>query len=78
MHHTEINNIPGLLLFIDFEKAFDTVSWIFIKHILRHYNFGPDKQKWIGLLTICIRLSIKGDTYQIKLIYTVDADKGTL
>ena len=26
MHFTEINNIPGLLLLIDFEKAFEHVS----------------------------------------------------
>ena len=29
MHLTEENYIPGLLLLIDFEKAFDSVSWSF-------------------------------------------------
>ena len=34
MNHTEQNNIPGLLLLIDFEKAFDSLSLglLFIKH----------------------------------------------
>ena len=30
MDFTEENDIPGLLLFIDFEKAFDSVSWNFL------------------------------------------------
>ena len=28
--HTETNIIPGLLLFLDFEKVFDTEEWFFI------------------------------------------------
>ena len=30
MQYTEDENIPGFLLLIDFEKAFDSVSWSFI------------------------------------------------
>ena len=41
MHYTEENNIPGTLLMIDFEKAFDSVSWNFIQKSLQFYNFGP-------------------------------------
>ena len=34
-------NIPGLLLFIDFEKAFDSLEWSFIVKSLRFFGFSP-------------------------------------
>ena len=47
--YTEKENIPGLLLMIDFEKAFDSVSWSFLHKALEFFNFGPDLRKWIKL-----------------------------
>ena len=49
MQYTEDENIPGLLLLIDFEKAFDSVSWSFIQKSLQFFNFGTSIQKWVRL-----------------------------
>ena len=49
LHYTEENNIPGILLLIDFEKAFDSLSWSFINKTLNLFNFGPSIQKWFNV-----------------------------
>ena len=36
----EDEDIPGILLLVDFEKAFDTIEWSFIEKTLKFYGFG--------------------------------------
>ena len=50
LHAAKQNNIPGMLLLIDFEKAFDSVSWNFMHKTLQFFNFGNDMKTWIKLL----------------------------
>ena len=47
---TNKTNQPGLLLFADFEKAFDKIECSFILKALRFFNFGADLINWISLL----------------------------
>jgi hypothetical protein len=47
MEYAEENDIPGLFLLIDFEKAFDSISWNFLNSILKFLNFGESIQKWV-------------------------------
>ena len=47
MNYTEVNQIPGLLMLIDFEKAFDSISWDFIFQTLDLFNFGNSIKDWI-------------------------------
>lgn len=47
------NNIPGLLLFLDFEKAFDTIEWPFIRKTFQHFGFGSSILKWLNLFYCC-------------------------
>ena len=47
--YAESQNIHGILLFIDFEKAFDTLEWNFIVKALRYYNFADSLITWVKL-----------------------------
>ena len=50
MQYTENNKIPGLLLLVDFEKAFDSISWLFIEKVFDLFNFKDNIKYWIKLL----------------------------
>ena len=49
IHECEAQNKAGLILLVDFEKAFDSLSWNFIHEILPKFNFGENFIKWIHM-----------------------------
>ena len=49
MEYTKVKKLPGLLLFIDFEKAFDSLEWDFLEKRLEKFNFGPDFRRWVNI-----------------------------
>ena len=61
LSYTDIDKIPGLLLFIDFEKAFDTLEWSFIEKTLKYYNFGDSLILWIKPFYTDISSSIQNN-----------------
>ena len=40
MDYTKLRKLPGLMVTIDFEKAFDSLSWNFLFKVLEKFNFG--------------------------------------
>ena len=50
IEYTDDHKIPGILLFIDFEKAFDTTEWSFTQNVLKCFNFGLVIRKWVSVL----------------------------
>ena len=55
MHYLNKNNKVGLLILIDFEKAFDSISWVFINKVLKFFNFGETFIKWVTILNSKIK-----------------------
>ena len=45
LFETNQQNMSGLLISIDFQQAFDTISWKFINKTLDYFNFGPSIRK---------------------------------
>ena len=58
MHYLKNENLSGLLVSIDFEKAFDSVNWDFMGKVLRHFGFGEDMMRWISTFYTDIKSSI--------------------
>lgn len=46
----EEDQIPAILLSVDFKKAYDSLDWTALKEILRAFNFGED---FISMVMIC-------------------------
>ncbi len=50
IEYTEQEDIPALLISIDFEKCFDRVEWQAVKGALKYFNFGEKFIRWIHIL----------------------------
>ena len=52
INECETKNLKGLIILIDFEKAFDSISWDFISKSLKKFNFGDSIVNWVKSLQI--------------------------
>ena len=50
LNYAKEKQLTGLLLCIDFQKAYDCISFSYIKKVLKFFNFGSDLMKWIDIL----------------------------
>ena len=48
MEHTKPESIPGILVSLDFRKAFDSLEWSFMMKALDIFNFGTSIKRWIS------------------------------
>ena len=50
LNFTADQDIEGIALFIDFEKAFDSLEWEYLFKALDIFQFGPDFKIWVKIL----------------------------
>ena len=58
IHYLKEENLQGLLVSIDFEKAFDSVDWGFMEKVLKQFGFGKDIIQWVSAFYKDIKSSI--------------------
>ena len=58
MQYTLKHKMSGMLLLVDFEKAFDSISWSYVYNVLEFFNFGPNLIKYIKLLNNDVKLCV--------------------
>ncbi len=49
IEHCEQEEIPAIIMSVDYEKAFDRLEWSFIDRALNYFNFGPSLRKWVKI-----------------------------
>jgi len=49
LEYTKNEDLTGVLVSLDFRKAFDTLEWPFINSVLNHFNFGESVKRWAGI-----------------------------
>ena len=59
LFETKKQNIPGLLVSIDFEKAFDSTSWEFLYKSMMLFGFDDSIIKWIKLFNNDIQARVQ-------------------
>ena len=70
MHYTEKAQIPGLLILIDFQKAFDSISWNFIYKTLSFLGFSNEFLRWIKLFNTDIKATVLQSGFMCEFIST--------
>ena len=58
INHIEIQNKPGMVLLLDFEKTFDSVSWNFIFKVFDFFNFGEYLITLLNIILTDIKLCV--------------------
>ena len=65
MAFTEDNQIPGMLMLIDFEKAFDSVACFFIYKVFNFFGLAENILSWLKILNCDMKASVLQNSFFI-------------
>jgi hypothetical protein len=66
MTYCDENDISGIMAFLDFEKAFDSIDWNFLNHTLRTFGFGQYFIDWINIFYASTNSSVMNNGHIAK------------
>ena len=53
----------GIIAFLDFEKAFDSIEWKYLRASLKAFNFGNNFLKWLSVLYTDIQACVTNNGF---------------
>ena len=77
LNESQFENASGLLILVDFEKAFDLISWDFISKILKIFNFSDQTVEVVKNEKIPFLKFHRMVIHQNVLSSAGDVDRGT-
>ena len=60
---TKEQKIPGILVALDFRKAFDSLEWPFTMRVLDVFNFGSSIKRWISTFYTNVESAVLNNGY---------------
>ena len=63
MDYTSLQNLPSILMSLDFSKAFDLIEWPFIMKTLDHLNFGTGIKRWVNIFYTNIKSAVQNNGF---------------
>ena len=79
LNHCIQKKLNGLLLLIDFKKAFDSIYHEFISQTLRAFNFGEDIINWVRLFfTEIVAHIVMGGHLTVKILLEQAVPQGDI
>ena len=63
MEQTKLQNIPGILLSLDFRKTLDSLEWSFIMKTLDNFNFGSGIKQYVSTFYTNIESAVLNNSF---------------
>lgn len=76
LEYTKDEDLTGILVSLDFRKAFDTLKWPFIKSVLNLFNFGESVKRWTSIFYTDVESAVLNNGFATNYYYWFKPTRG--